>query len=331
MIKQRILILVLFCFFAGSWAMAQRGQVKGFTSTMTEETKASLNLSADQLVQLNALQAQTAKAREAARQEGGDRTTAMLELKAADEARLEEILTSEQMLRLRKISMDANEKGNVALEQEERTRVRPEQKEDSGVVLEQEERTRVRPEQKDRERVRPEEELTRERVRPEQEERTRERVRSEKTGRSRDISAEDRESMKAEIDSYRKKNIEPATLAQRQKLDAAMSAEDRARLATLRSELATGGELRNAQQNKEVSAMVSKYDVEITRLLKEMAPMEAQWKADQNIIRAKYMGQENDRVRRPEGEREYRSEDTGNPDMDDKVRFLLQNANERRN
>jgi hypothetical protein len=149
--------------------------------------------------------------------------------------------------------------------------------------------------------------------------------------RSRDISAEDRERMKAEIDSYRTKNVEPAKLAQRQKLDAAMSAEDRARLATLRSQLATDGELRNAQQNKEVSAMVNKYDAEITRLLTEQGSMEAQWKADQRIIRAKYMGQEEDSVRRREGEREYRSEETGNPDMDAKVRFLLQNTNERRN
>lgn len=307
MIKQRILLVMICCFFASSWAVAQRGQVKGMKSNMTEETKTTLNLSDEQRAELDGLQAQTAKALEAARQEG-DRS-AMNAAKQADQEGLEAILTADQLETLQSIRSGNKADRSLEMEGEERSRVRPEKGERSRVRPEGEERSRVRPEGEERTRVRPE---------------GSERVRSERGDNTRNISPEDRASMKAEVESYRTKNIEPIMLSQRQKLDAVMSAEDRDRLATLRRELSAGNQRSGATENNEVVAMVNKYDAQISNLLREVSANKIQWKADQDAIRAKYMGQANEAANREGRVREGRPSEVA--DMNEKVRFLLRRS-----
>jgi hypothetical protein len=356
MIKQRILIIVLCC-FAGSWVMAQgganRGQVKGVKSEMTEETKSALNLSAKQRAELDALQAETAKALETARQGDGDKAAAMREIKAADQARVEEILTQDQLATLRNMSMDRKDDRRTQMEEGDRERVRPEAEQQERVRtrpeetdqesvrtdMEQKDEVRTRPEEKDRERVRTDmeqkdrvrtrpEEKDRERVRTEGEQRDRVRTRPERTDRRSQMSEADRESMRQEISGYQEKNVDPVLQAQRKKLDAVMSAEDKESLKSLRSQYASEGNLQNADQNEALVAMVRKYDSQIVGLLTELEPMEAQWKADKAAIRAKYGSEESTTKRsRPEGELESRRPERF--DLDTKLRFLLRNANER--
>jgi hypothetical protein len=142
------------------------------------------------------------------------------------------------------------------------------------------------------------------------------------------MSEADRESMRQEISGYQEKNVDPVLQAQRQKLDAVMSAEDKASLKTLRGQYASEGNLQNADQNEALVAMVRKYDSQIVGLLTELEPMEAQWKADKSAIRAKYGSEESTTKRsRPEGELESRRPERF--DLDTKLRFLLRNANER--
>ncbi|MEL7220315.1 MAG: hypothetical protein AAGJ93_03285 [Bacteroidota bacterium] len=277
MIKQRILLVMICCFFASSWAIAQRGGAKGNTSIMTEETKTALNLTDEQRVEIEALQIETAEAMEAARQ-GRDRD-AMKEAKQTERERLQEILNDDQMATLR--SMRSENRADRSLE--------------------------MAGEKPTRERTRP---AGDERVHPQKGENT----------RSRDINREDRASLQAEIKAYRAENVTPIMTAQRQKLDVAMSADDRSRVAALRKELSASGNLENASENKEVVTLVNRYDEQISSLLMEVSANKLQWKADQDAIRAKYKGQAVEGDRRNEG-REGRPAMTS--DMDEKVRFLL--------
>lgn len=133
----------------------------------------------------------------------------------------------------------------------------------------------------------------------------------------------DHEAMKAEIKAYHEENVKPVMLAQRQKLEEKITAEDKATIAELRKLSAQrkkmhegrkhrkrgmhkgDGEKRTRKQGpkmegkedsyKQLKGLVEKYDTEITALMEEIESERETWKEANKAIREKYMPQ-------PEGE-----------------------------
>lgn len=130
----------------------------------------------------------------------------------------------------------------------------------------------------------------------------------------------DKEGLKAELEAYRVANIQPVMTVQRAKLEPSISAEDKATLNQLRvvfeekkaerkeareMHQATGKKTsKEAHQARKAAAkqdenrqklkvLVEKYEPQIDKLLAEIEPQKAKWKADQKAIMEKYKPTDN--------------------------------------
>jgi hypothetical protein len=167
--------------------------------------------------------------------------------------------------------------------------------------------------------------------------------------------------------NYHQTQIVPRVLAQRQQLETLLSAEDKASLTAMRSELEAARKQHNVEEeaspesrkdrprrptqgqrsghpkqgpplsekfpehHKALVAMVAKYDEQISRLLEELKPQKEQWEADQTAIRAKYIPEElREGKRRPKASVEDHPERAEKRKLGAKIHFLLQDVNAER-
>lgn len=254
--KQNIFILLL-CLLAANWMAAQdqtrtRHHPKGHKAVITEEMKTALQLTDEQRIQLEALEAETATSMEVIRQNKQELRSSRRGALKAHQTELGEILTEEQLTSLR------------SLRQAEHDRRRAQ------------------------------------------------------------IEAIDHEALKAALKAYHEQHIAPVMSAQRQRLEETLSADDQASLAAIRAELEMARQKRENQQGlseenqperrrrkagkgsglkhkrnrfrtrfpehyETLTAMVAKYDEQITSLLDAVEPQKEQWKVDKEAIRAKYI------------------------------------------
>ncbi|MEQ8702538.1 MAG: hypothetical protein RIC19_01400 [Phaeodactylibacter sp.] len=99
-----------------------------------------------------------------------------------------------------------------------------------------------------------------------------------------------------EMRTYQEQNIEPVLLSQRKKLEAKISAADKATLAKIRAARqgmrqekgrTSGGKREKAETNpnkEALSALVQKYSDDINALMQEIEPQREQWKKDMKAI-----------------------------------------------
>ncbi|MCB0579528.1 MAG: T9SS type A sorting domain-containing protein [Phaeodactylibacter sp.] len=119
----------------------------------------------------------------------------------------------------------------------------------------------------------------------------------------------DREGLHQEMKAYRDKNIQPVMLQQRGKLEEKISAEDKAKIAELRTQFeANHQEKKQLRQNPEHSredfkalresnkeehealkALVEKYSEDIEALMEEVKEEREQWHQDMRAIHEKYI------------------------------------------
>jgi hypothetical protein len=109
--------------------------------------------------------------------------------------------------------------------------------------------------------------------------------------------------LRTALKTYHETNIEPVMQAQRNKLEAQLSAEDKTTIAALRAKRAAQQtEMKATKTNRQrpepteaqkaerkadqetIKALVTKYDTDIDQLLEEVAPQAAKWKADTDTI-----------------------------------------------
>lgn len=169
----------------------------------------------------------------------------------------------------------------------------------------------------------------------------------------------DRKAMHDEIKAYQAANVTPVMLAQRQKLETRLNAEDIATLITIRTKLAdaraeakadrndspstdqapqrghrrskaghrSGGNKALAQQFPEdqatLEAMVGRYEQPINELLEEVAPQKEQWDADLEAIKARYQPEEVAKDTQARPERAPKPERVAKREMAAKIHFLL--------
>lgn len=120
----------------------------------------------------------------------------------------------------------------------------------------------------------------------------------------------ERKAMRKDMETYREENILPVLKAQRTKLEAKISAQDKAKIAELRSQLPPRGERPQRLENptieqqkaakeqfaakkekmnahkEQVQALVKKYEADIDALYAEIKPQTEKWKADMQKIAA---------------------------------------------
>lgn len=97
--------------------------------------------------------------------------------------------------------------------------------------------------------------------------------------------------MRGAMREYQKQNVAPVLLEQRKKLETKISDEDKATLARIRSERKTprgqkgdGQKAGDRPHKDELSALVQKYDGEISKLMEEIEPKREQWEKDMKAI-----------------------------------------------
>lgn len=136
---------------------------------------------------------------------------------------------------------------------------------------------------------------------------------------------------RSDVKAYRDENIKPVMLAQRQKLEAKISAEDKKEIAQLREAVAQRKAERKAAwkaakakgerperpargehpEREAIKQLVNKYDTEIEALFAEVEPQAKQWKEDMKFILEAH---------RPEGSEFQGSKSQGDKFQGDKFR-----------
>ncbi|WP_282777380.1 Spy/CpxP family protein refolding chaperone [Phaeodactylibacter xiamenensis] len=97
--------------------------------------------------------------------------------------------------------------------------------------------------------------------------------------------------MRDEMREYHEQNVAPVLLEQRKKLELKISDEDKATLARIRTERqgsrphkADGHKAASRPNGDELSALVQKYDEEISMLMEEIKPKREQWEKDMKTM-----------------------------------------------
>lgn len=155
------------------------------------------------------------------------------------------------------------------------------------------------------------------------------------------------------LKTYHLENVQPVMLAQRAKLEAELSAEDKATIEALRAkkegmkakmkEAKSQGErpdkpseaqrAEHKADRETVKALVAKYEMDIESLLAEIKPQAEQWKEETKAIADKYRPERKEKAGAPGQNRRKRGPQRGpqgkeaGPKGLQKVRFLLLDPN----
>jgi hypothetical protein len=307
MIKESIFIILLCC-FTGTWAMAQNGHhrgghPKGPKPEMTEEMKTALNLTDEQRTQLDALQAENEEAIQALKHDQENVRSAMRELHETNKAKLESILTEDQLTALPSLRQAEYSRQHPTLNEADRQALREEMKRYhteniEPVMLAQRQKLENVLSAADRDQLA----TIRTQLAAAKEERKAAREATE----GNDTDTEQRLG-----------NRRPPANGKR--------AGHHPRGSRIAKQF--------PEQHEALVGMASKYEEQISSLLAELEPQRAQWKAGQEAIRAKYLPAEaGEGKRRPQASGEEGTEKAGKREMGAKsdsyrIHFLLLDGN----
>ncbi|PSR15120.1 MAG: hypothetical protein DA408_01470 [Bacteroidetes bacterium] len=288
MIKHRIFFLALVCCLAGSGLMAQHGPQHPRFPAMTEELKTALQLSPEQVAQLEQLQQETQTAMVALREQDNldqeAKRAQMHALHQRSKTQMETILSPEQQQQLHSFG--------EAKRQEHRTQQKSMRKE-----LQQYRQENIQPV-----------------------------MRAQRQKLDAVMRAEDQALLaktRATLAAARAEHQ-----AQRQEARKAKASQEPRQPGTHRKGPHQGNRqamwAKYPAEKEALQTLAAKYDRDITALLEAIAPQREQWQADQKAIRDRYRPA--DAPQRPERAEQGQRGDRHNPErraQDAKIRFLL--------
>ena len=300
--KNNLILLLIVSLLATTTVLAQRHRPHPHHPQMmelTEELKAELALTPEQITAIENLQAETKAAADALRQQEGlerdARREAMREIHHNAKASLTEILSTEQMAQLRNKREEHRQQQRELMKSVDRKAMRAELKEYREL--------NVKPVM-EAQRAKLEESLSE--------------ADKESLAEYRLVLAEAKEEARAERQQAREqRKSERANQKEGQ--------EHRPHRRHKRQHDRQGLHEKHPEVFSDLEAMVERYDTEITTLLEEIADKHEQWKADQRAITERYMPEElmaqyeeRRAKHEPNAERQTRRE------MKHKIHFLLQ-------